>query len=59
MKRLSMEPQKEKLRAAIYTAKLVAFMTGSKDPEKRKKIERLRMVMDEAQGLCDQIIGEE
>lgn len=55
----SMESHKEKLRTAIYTAKLVAFTTGSNDPDKRKKIERLRELMDDAQGLCDQIIGEE
>ncbi|NVM24073.1 MAG: hypothetical protein HWN68_20130 [Desulfobacterales bacterium] len=53
-----MESHKEKLRTAIYTAKLVAYTTGSFDPDTRKRIERLRELMDEAQGLCDEIIGE-
>lgn len=53
-----MESHKEKLRTAIYTAKLVAYTTGSNDPEKRKKIERLRELTDEAQKLCDEILDE-
>lgn len=53
-----MDSPKWKLRTAIYTAKLVAYAIGSKDPEKRKKIERLREITDEAQKLCDEILDE-
>lgn len=54
-----MEIDRTKFREAIYTAKLMAFITWSPDPGKRAKLERLREVMNEAQQLCDEIIGEE
>lgn len=48
----------EKLRKDIYTAKLTAYMTQSTNPVKQERIEELRIMMDKAQEIVDEILDE-
>ena len=50
------DPIAEKLREAIYTAKIRAYATSCSNPEKEALLEKLRALMDEAQQLCDEIL---
>ena len=50
----------EKFREAIYKTKVMVYVTRSTNPEKERKLEHMRRLVDELVEYCDEILeGEE
>ena len=46
----------EKFREAIYKAKVMVYMTMSKDPKVKKQLEHMKRLVDELQAHCDELL---